>query len=156
MASIFEKEPVFLQERPWSDTTDLDALDEQNNRRFDHDEVGFRRAVGLFVCKILDSEMPQDLQYVYMAPGGDHKIVKDLLTPPREHARRFKEMLCITKLLPTGETQTPSEKLALQWYYMTYHRADRAKYVKSGKKLASETIESLTNYFQALFSQTKN
>jgi hypothetical protein len=38
---------------------------------------------------------------------------------------------------------------------MTYHHADRAKYVKSGKKLASKTIESLTNYFQALFSQKK-
>ncbi len=163
MASIFEKEPVFLQERPWSDTTklpdkykfsgkagkaevhidssflwleffyektfpdfmhartkldwsweepfskcenmlsgsyktawcevladnstDLDALDEQNNRRFDHDKVSFRQAVGLFVCKILDSETPQDLQYVYMAPGGNHKIVKDLLMPPPEHAR---------------------------------------------------------------------
>ena len=90
-----------------------------------------------------------------MAPGGNHKIVKDLLTPLREHARRFKEMLRIPELLPAGKTPTPSEKLALQWYYMTYHRADRAEYVKSGKKLASETIESLTNNFQALFSQKK-
>jgi hypothetical protein len=64
-------------------------------------------------------------------------------------------MLRIAKLLPAGETPTPSEKLALQWYYMTYHRADRAEHVKSGKKLASERIKSLTNYFQALFSQKK-
>ncbi len=90
-----------------------------------------------------------------MAPGGNHKIVKDLLTPPREHARRFKEMLRIPELLPAGKTPTPIEKLALQWYYMMYHRADRAEYVESRKKLASETIESLTNYFQALFSQKK-
>ncbi len=95
-------------------STDLDALNEQNNRRFDHDEVGFCKAVGLFVCNILDSKTPRDLQYVYMAPGGDHKIVKDLLTPPREHARRFTEMLCIAELFPAGETPTPSEKLALQ------------------------------------------
>ncbi len=64
-------------------------------------------------------------------------------------------MLCIAKLLPAGKMPTPSEKLALQWYYMTYHRADRAEYVKSRKKLASKTIKSLTNYFQALFSQKK-
>jgi hypothetical protein len=51
-----------------------------------------------------------------MAPGGDHKIVKDLLTPPREHTRQFKEMLRIAELLPAGKTPTPSEKLALQWY----------------------------------------
>jgi hypothetical protein len=75
--------------------------------------------------------------------------------PPREHARQFKEMLCIAELLPAGKTPTPSEKLALQWYYMTYHHADHAEYVKSGKKLASKTIKSLTNYFQALFSQKK-
>jgi hypothetical protein len=38
---------------------------------------------------------------------------------------------------------------------MTYHRADRAEYVKSGKKLADETIETLSAYFQSLFAQRK-
>ncbi len=77
------------------------------------------------------------------------------MTPPREYARRYKEMLHITGQLPPGEKQPPSEKLALQWYYMTYHRLDRAKYVKSRKKLARETIKSLTEYFQSLFAQRK-
>ncbi len=90
-----------------------------------------------------------------MAPGGDHCIAKDLLTPPRKHARRYKEMLRITEQLPPGEKQPPSKKLVLQWYYMTYHRSDRTKYVKSGKKLSAETIKSLTEYFQALFAQKK-
>ena len=120
-----------------------------------NDEAGFHRAVRLFVCTILDSETPRDVQYVYLAPGGDHQIRKDLLTAPRDHARRFKEMLRIAELLPPGETPPPSEKLAVQWYYMTYHRADRAKYVKSGKKLADETIETLSAYFQSLFAQRK-
>jgi hypothetical protein len=90
-----------------------------------------------------------------MAPGGNHEIAKDLLTPPRKHARRYKEMLRIAEQLPPGEKQPPSEKLAIQWYYMTYHRADRMEYVKSGKKLAAKTLESLTGYFQALFTQKK-
>jgi hypothetical protein len=119
------------------------------------DEEGFHRAVRLFVCTILDCEMPRDVQYVYLAPGGDHQIRKDLLTAPRDHARRFKEMLRIAELLPPGETPPPSEKLAVQWYYMTYHRADRAEYVKSGKKLSDETIETLSAYFQSLFAQRK-
>jgi hypothetical protein len=72
-----------------------------------------------------------------MAPGGDYRIVKDLLTPPREHARRYKEMLRITEQLPPGEKQPPSKKLVLQWYYMTYHNSDRTEYVKSGKKLSA-------------------
>jgi hypothetical protein len=50
-------------------------------------EAGFYKAVKLFGCTILDSETPRDVQYVYMAPRGDHKIVKDLLMPPREHTR---------------------------------------------------------------------
>jgi hypothetical protein len=44
-------------------------------------------------------------------------------------------MLRIAKLLPASEMPTPSEKLALQWYYMTYHCTDSAEYVKSGKKV---------------------
>jgi hypothetical protein len=124
-------------------------VETQNN------EAGFHRAVWLFVCTILESETPRDVQYIYLAPGGDHQIRKDLLTAPRDHARRFKEMLRITELLPPGETPPPTEKLAVQWYYMTYHRADRSEYVKSGKKLADETIKALSAYFQLLFAQRK-
>ncbi len=62
-------------------------------------------------------------------------------------------MLHVAELLPPGESQPPSNKLALKWYYMMYHRADRAEYFKSGKKLADETIEMLTVNFQLLFVQ---
>jgi hypothetical protein len=65
-------------------------------------------------------------------------------------------MLRIAELLPPSETPLPSEKLAVQWCYMTYHKADRAEYVKSGKKLSYETIETLSAYFQSLFAQRKN
>jgi hypothetical protein len=78
------------------------------------------------------------------------------LTPPREHARRFKKMRCITELLPTSETPLPSDKLVVQWYYMKNHCANRHKYVKSGKKLSDETIEMLTAYFQSFFAQRKS
>ena len=84
-----------------------------------NDKAGFYKAVRLFVCTILDSEMPQDVQYIYLALGGDHRILKDLLTVHRDHARQFKEMLRIAELLPPGITPLPSNKLAVQWYYMT-------------------------------------
>jgi hypothetical protein len=90
-----------------------------------NDEAGFDKAVWLFVCTILDSETPRDMQYVYLAPSWDHRISKDLLTVP--------EMLRITELLPPAKTPLLSDKLVVQWYYMTYHKADRTKYVKSGK-----------------------
>ena len=139
----------------WREVVRDHFSDESAIVEMQNDEAGFHRAVRLFVCTILDSETPRDVQYVYLAPGGDHQIRQDLLTAPRDHARHFKEMLRIAELLPPGETPPPSEKLAVQWYYMTYHRADRAEYVKSGKKLADETIETLSAYFQSLFAQRK-
>jgi hypothetical protein len=119
-------------------------------------EEGFHRAVKLFVCTILDSETPWDVQYVYLAPGGDHKIVKNLMTSPHNHARWFKEMLGIAEELPPGEKPPPSLNFALQWYYMTYHRKDRLEYIRSSKKLCDETIDTLTAYFQSLFAQRMN
>ncbi len=65
-------------------------------------------------------------------------------------------MLRIAELLPAGEIAKPTKSLAAEWYYMTYHKADRDKFVASAKKLANETIESLTEYFQALFAQKKS
>ena len=76
-----------------------------------------------------------DLQYVYVVPGGNHKIAKDHLMPPRKHLRHFKVMLHVAELLPTGKKLPLSKRLALQWYYMTYHHADCIKYIKSSTKI---------------------
>ena len=45
-----------------------------------NDKADFYKAVRIFVCTILDSEMPRDVQYVYLAPG----ILKDLLASADE------------------------------------------------------------------------
>jgi hypothetical protein len=139
----------------FSEQTASEASKDPNNQQNGFDEAGFHQAVKLFVCKILDSLTPRNLQYIYMALGGGHKMVKDLLTPPQEHMQQFKEMLRVAKLLPAGKMPKPNKKLAFQWYYMTYHCTDHAEYVKSGKKLSAKTFNSLTGYFQALLSQKK-
>jgi hypothetical protein len=90
-----------------------------------------------------------------MAPGGNYRLAKDLLTSPCVHLNRFKKMLRIAELLPAGDIQKPSDGLALQWYYMSYHKNDCKKFVCSGKTLNDETIESVTTFFQALFEQRK-
>ena len=64
-------------------------------------------------------------------------------------------MLCIAKLLPAGDNPKPSGALALQWYYMSYHKSDREKFVLSGKTLKDPTVESVTTFFQALYEQKK-
>jgi hypothetical protein len=114
---------------------------------FNLDEDSFHWAIKLFVKKVIGQDTTQPTIHL-MVPGGDHHIMWDLLMPPCK-------MLCIAKQLPAGKMSKPSEKLNGQWYYMTYHHADHAEYVKSKKTLAVETIESLTNYFQAIFSQKK-
>jgi hypothetical protein len=90
-----------------------------------------------------------------MAPGGDYRLAKDLLTLPCMHLHHFKEVLCIAKLLPAGDIPKPLDELSLQWYYMSYHKNDREKFVLSGKTLDGETIKSVRTFFQALFEQKK-
>ena len=71
--------------------------------------------------------------------GGDHRILKDLLTAPRNNAQNLKRCL---KLLPHGESQPLSEKLAVQWYYMTN--------TSKRQKMAAKMIEILKAYFQSI------
>jgi hypothetical protein len=62
-------------------------------------------------------------------------------------------MIHISKLLPEGNIADPTPALQVQWLYMSYHYLDRAKYVKSGKVLETETLEMLTAYFQVIHDQ---
>jgi hypothetical protein len=130
-----------------------EALDEDSPNRETKDH--FNRAVGLFIKKTLDNEKSRHLQFIYMQPGGDYRLMKDLVTPPRLHAQRFKEMLCIAEILPAGNILKPSDALALQWYYMSYHKSDREKFVLGGKTLKDATNETVTKIFQALYEQQK-
>ncbi len=131
----------------------LEPLDKTFTNRDKKDD--FYHAIKLFICKILDNKKPRNLQYIYMHPGGDYCLRKDLLTSPRVHLHRFKEMLCIPKLLLASNIPKPLDALALQWYYMSYHKNDRKKFILSGKTLDNETIESVTTFFQALYKQEK-
>ena len=65
-----------------------------------------------------------------MPPGGDYRLAKDLLTSYFHH---FKEMLRIAELLPVGNILKPADELSLQWYYMSYHKNNREKFILSRK-----------------------
>jgi hypothetical protein len=60
----------------------------------------FSCAINLFLMRTLNKRKPRDCQYIYMAPGGDHGIHKDLMTQPSDQLHRFQEMLRIAELLP--------------------------------------------------------
>ncbi len=49
----------------------------------------------------------------------------------------------MAELLPEDNLERPSASLSVEWFYMTFHRSDRAEYVRSGRKLCKETLKSL-------------
>jgi hypothetical protein len=60
-------------------------------------------------------------------------------------------MLRITKLLPKGDIPEPNNTLQVQWLYMSFHCSDHAEYVRSGRKLNDETLQTLVEYFESIF-----
>jgi hypothetical protein len=69
---------------------------------------------------------------------------------PMDHLHRFQEMLRISEKLPAGNIPVPNSALQVEWLYMSYHKSDRAEFVRSGNKLNVETLQTLTEYFQGI------
>ncbi len=46
----------------------------------------------------------------------------------------------------------PNKALQLEWLYMSFHKEDRAKYVKSGQRLSNEMLKSVAEYFENIFN----
>ena len=111
----------------------------------------FLHAIELFLKKVPHEKKPWDRQYIYLAPGGDHNVQKPLVTKPINHLHQWEELLCIAELLPAGNIITPSMKLQVEWFYMTFHKSDRIEYVRSGWKLHKETLQTLTEYFESIY-----
>ncbi len=61
-------------------------------------------------------------------------------------------MIRTAAALPAGDTHPLNQALQLEWFYMSFHKEDRAKYVESGQRLADETLESLAVYFDNIFN----
>jgi hypothetical protein len=115
-------------------------------KRHDKKE-NFYPTISIFICEILGNQNPCDQQYIYMQPGGNYPFQKDLMTPPKMHARQFKEMLRIAKALPAGNWPKPLEALALEWIYMLFHKNGCNKFVMVGRKLDTMTFKSVIMSF---------
>jgi hypothetical protein len=114
--------------------------------------ANFQRAIDLFLLRTLKEQKLRNCQYIYLAPGGDYGIHKDLLTSPMDHLHHFQEMLRISELLPAGDIPPPNAALQVEWFYMSFHCSDRSEYVRSGQKLIDKTLDSLAEYFEAIFN----
>jgi hypothetical protein len=119
-------------------------------------EANFRRAVELVITKVLHEKKPRDQQHIYMMPSGNHNIQKKIKTSPLDHLHWWEEMMHVTGLLPEGAILTPNEQLQVEWFYMTFHKSDRAEYVQSRCKLSNEMLQTVTEYFQSIHKTREN
>jgi hypothetical protein len=115
-------------------------------------EETFHRAIQLFIQQTLNEKKPRDRQYIYLQPGGDYVFQKPMMQTPMEHLRRLEEMIRMAEALPARDMHPPNQALQLEWFYMSFHQEDRAKYVESGRCLIEETLESLAEYFENIYN----
>ena len=73
------------------------------------------------------------------------------MTSPNNHLHCLCKMVCTSDLLPPCNITNPSDKLLVQWLYMSYHHTDQQHFVKSGKHLKDKMLDTLTTYFQAIY-----
>ncbi len=114
-------------------------------------EENFHWGIQLFIQQMLNKKKPRDRQNIYMQPGGDHVFQKTMMQSPVDHLWRFKEMIRMAEALPAGDMHPPNKVLQLEWFYMPFHKEDRAKYVKSSQGLSDKTLQSVAEYSKNIF-----
>jgi hypothetical protein len=115
-------------------------------------EETFHQAIQLFIQQTLNKKKPRDRQYIYLQPGGDYVFQKPMMQTHVEHLQRFEEMIQMAEALPAGDMHPPNQALQLEWFYMSFHQEDRAKYVERGRRLIEETLKSLAEYFKNIYN----
>jgi hypothetical protein len=83
------------------------ALPEHNRSMAD----SFKHTIEFFIKHTLNEQKPRGHQWIYMMPGGDWGVHKDLLVSPWDHLHQFKEMLRIAQMLPEGDIPNPNAAL---------------------------------------------
>jgi hypothetical protein len=62
------------------------------------------------------------------------------------------EMIWTAEALLAGDMHPPNKALQLEWFYMSFHKEDRAKYIKSSRHLRDERLKSVAEYFENIFN----
>jgi hypothetical protein len=65
-------------------------------------------------------------------------------------------MMRVAGLLPKGNIPMPNKQLQVEWFYMTFHKSDRAEYVQSRCKLSDEMLQTVAEYFQSIQETCEN
>jgi hypothetical protein len=92
----------------------------------------FHPAIQLFIQQTLNEKKPRDRQYIYMQPGRDPCL-------PKANDAIASQSSLIIQRDDLDDRSSPSRRHAsthkvvqLEWFHMSFHKEDRAKYVKRG------------------------
>ncbi len=116
----------------------------------------FQRAIKPFLQRSTHEKKLQDHQLIYYQPGGNFQVQKDLGTSTIKHRHCFDELLCVADLLLAGDIEMPNEILALEWFYVTFHKSECDQFVTLGQQLVDKMIKSVTEYFKLLYNIKKS
>jgi hypothetical protein len=62
----------------------------------------------------------------------------------------------MAEALPASNWSKPLQALALEWFYMSFHKNNCNKFATAGRKLDTKTFELITKFFEIQFTTTKN
>jgi hypothetical protein len=54
--------------------------------------------------------------------------------------------------LPAGDMHPPNQALQFEWFYMSFYKEDKAKYVEGSRRLSNEMLKLVAEYFQNIFN----
>jgi hypothetical protein len=61
-------------------------------------------------------------------------------------------MIRTPEALPAGDMHPPNKALQLEWFYMSFHKEEREKFVKSGQHLSNEKLKVVAEYSKNIFN----
>jgi hypothetical protein len=68
---------------------------------------------------------------------------------PSANARKAIQGNASNRQSPASNWSKPLEALALEWFYMLFHKNDHNNFVTAGRKLNTKTFELVTDFFEA-------
>ena len=124
-------------------TTWDETIDDHYPNDTDRTTINFDHAIPKFYGKLLNCDKARDVHYWYL----EYRCTKDPFMGCNSHLRRWKEYFRISKKLPKGIKQDPSDDEIKLWYFRTYCKPHRANYL-AARNLDNDTMQEITEYMR--------
>jgi hypothetical protein len=124
-------------------TTWDETIDDHYPSDDDKHTANFEKALPKFYGKLLNCDKARDVHYRFL----EYKATKDPFMGCNSHLRRWKEYFRISRKLPQGIKQDPSEDEIKLWYFRTYCKPHRTNYL-AARNLDKDTMQDITEFMR--------